>query len=495
MPVILTPRVGTARKSGLAIQLPKPSWLSHRTLTDFPGIALFGLTPFFWWGVFLASFGAFRCLHEQVFPSLDPVISFLARKTGHFLKMLAFRHRLPDNCTAVHMNKSSVLLSSVTVLVQPVSRIWRQEFVYSTETLSRRTMSAARTGLLTTQNPAGQPQPSPEPQLVETLRNQIRKLETAERVKDAKVISTGCSGLDQLLMERGLVTGTITEWLAPAFGCGAELLSLLAAREACADGGALVIIDPEHRFYPPAAAAWGIHLENVIVLRGPLGRDTSHVGTPLQSRGLDETRLSPRSKNGSLLWAIDQSLRCPAVAAVWGRLGHVSERWLRRFQLSAELSGAMGLFVRPASVKGQPGWSEVQWQVMEKNGVPPSLSNSLSNSDSRISASKSQPPGSVYPMPAPMRQAYERFHQEKQMSPLAFDRLVSLRLLRVRSGHANTQNHITLQIDFTTGKVQTVTRTHEPSKKHTEQRTTQKHSVHLAAQLAHPKTGGRRQRA
>lgn len=344
-------------------------------------------------------------------------------------------------------------------------------------------MSSARTGLQTTHttpssgNPVTVSAGGMPDSKIEALRNQIRKLETAGRAGEGKVISTGCTDLDRYLPVGGLVAGTITEWLTATPGCGAEWLSLLAAREACADDGALVVIDPGHQFFPPAAAAWGIALENVVVLKN-----------------------AECGMRNALLWAIDQALRCPAVAAVWGPLGRVSERWLRRFQLSAEQSGAMGLFVRPASVKGQPGWSEVQIEVGGGNGRSHSLP--------RI------PHSALSSKPAPMQRAYERLLEQKQSSsrlsspsdlqpptsslsspsPLSsFDRFVCLRLLRVRSGQARTDRPITLQIDFTTGTVQEL-KTDEPIRSATSGQK-KKHSVRVAAQLADPKTGGRRHRA
>jgi hypothetical protein len=292
----------------------------------------------------------------------------------------------------------------------------------------------------TARNGQSIPQPgSPQP-LIDTLRQQIRKLETAGRAGDGRVIPTGCPDLDRQLPDGGLATGTLTEWLTPDRGCGAELLSLVAAREACADGGALVVLDPEQRFHPPAAAAWGISLQNLVVLRVPAG--------------------SPASTE-SLLWAADQALRCPAVAAVWGHLGDIGERWLRRFRLSAEQSGAMGLFVRPLRLKGQPGWSEVQMEIGRAACLPaPRLSAPLANGS---------------------RSA-------------GFDRRIRLRLLRVRSGCARQSSPLTLQIDFTTGKMHTFKETHEHLPGN-ERRNVASHTVRLAAQLAHPATGGRRQRA
>ncbi len=304
-------------------------------------------------------------------------------------------------------------------------------------------MSTARNGLQTT------PPASPPP-LIESLRHQIRKLETAGRADDVKTISSGCRQLDQCLPDHGLVTGTITEWFAAAGGWGGELLSLLAAREACRDGGALVIVDTGHTFYPAAAAAWGIDLQNVVLLRGSAA---------------DRSTVTAGAMPSSLLWAIDQALRCPAVAAVWGHLGAVSERWQRRFQLSAEQSGSMGMFIRPSRLQDQPGWSDVQLEVQP-------LRHDLPSRPAAVGVSHDSQP--------------------------AFDRQIHLRVLRVRNGTL-PRHPLTLQVDFTTGKVQAVTRTHE----HTHRRTSESaatlqpspHTVRLASQLAHPKTGGRRQRA
>ena len=129
-------------------------------------------------------------------------------------------------------------------------------------------------------------------------------------------------------------------------GCGADFLSLLVAANACADGGALVIADRNRQFNPPAAAAIGIDLGNVVVIRPP-----------------EEKSAHDHRYDAEFFWAIDQALGCSAVAAVWGAVDRIGERWFRRFQLSAEASGTMGLFVRPATVVGQPGWSEVCWHV------------------------------------------------------------------------------------------------------------------------------------
>ncbi len=288
--------------------------------------------------------------------------------------------------------------------------------------------------------------------LVDSLRRQIRHLETALRCDAGGVSSTGCQALDRLLPEGGLATGTITEWLAPHAGSGAEMLSLVAAREASCTAarttgqtnGALVIADSGRHFYPPAAAAWGIDLDNTIVLRS-------------QNRQ-------------ELYWAVDQSLRCPAVAAVWGWLDHVDARWQRRFQLSAEESGARGMFIRPTHVRGQPSWCDVQWGIIA----------TVRGQETRAQRGHATVRGQE------TRAQRGRTQRGREIEP-SFARRVHLQLLRCRGGTPGGQ--VTIEIDFTTGGLQDIIdapRVTQPD---------EKYSLHLAAQLAHPAARRRSARA
>jgi hypothetical protein len=115
------------------------------------------------------------------------------------------------------------------------------------------------------------------------------------------------------------------------------MLALMFARQACAEGRALVIMDRTRRFYPPSVVAWGFDLENVLVLR-PCG-------------------------DSEELWALEQVLRSRSVGAVWAPLRMIEGREFRRLQLAAEVGGTVGLLIRPADVLGEPSWSEIQLLV------------------------------------------------------------------------------------------------------------------------------------
>jgi hypothetical protein len=240
---------------------------------------------------------------------------------------------------------------------------------------------------------------SSQSQLLHRLRDEIRQVETAGRATlyDQRVLSGGVAALDQLLPEGGYAPGSLVEWLAPVAGCGAELLALLLAREIAEGGvassrgplasahspshavaqrasavrsaggrvskprepGVIVIADPRRDFYAPAAVRLGLRPDQLILLQHP--------------------------RDEELYWAIEQALRCPAVAAVYAAadlssttrqsfLGsNLDQRWLRRFQLAAEQGGGLGIFVRPARVAGRPTWSDLQWRVAIDSAPLPSL--------------------------------------------------------------------------------------------------------------------------
>jgi protein ImuA len=195
--------------------------------------------------------------------------------------------------------------------------------------------------------------------LVSTLRREVEKLEMSRPPEDERPISTGSVALDALLPDGGLRRGTLVEYLTAGPANGAGTLALAAAREVCRQGRALVVVEQagvrgqgpevrrqgtgdrrqetEGRFYPLAAAGWGIDLAAVLVLR-PAG-------------AVD------------VVWALDQALRCRGVGAVWAACDRLDVRDFRRLQLAAECGGTFGLFIRPARLRGQPTWADVQWEV------------------------------------------------------------------------------------------------------------------------------------
>ncbi|MCC6509393.1 MAG: hypothetical protein IT423_09815 [Pirellulaceae bacterium] len=180
--------------------------------------------------------------------------------------------------------------------------------------------------------------------LVAELSRDVKRIEVAGRVSPSQLgrrgslFSTGCSTLDKCLPGGGYESGTVVEYLQTCAGSGATTLALAAAREALnATERFCLIVDWRQQFYPPAAAALGIDLKRVVIVR-------------------------PHSL-ADRLWAIDQALRSPAIVAVIAEVEHLDDRAARRLQLAAQRGGGLGLLVRGAGRSLQPSWAEVQWLV------------------------------------------------------------------------------------------------------------------------------------
>lgn len=180
--------------------------------------------------------------------------------------------------------------------------------------------------------------------LVAQLAREVKHIEVSGRVsatqfgRSARLFSSGCSEIDRCLPSGGYDSGTVIEYLQTCSGSGATTLALTVAREALAVTDRFcVLVDWRQQFYPPAAAALGIDLKRLVIVR-------------------------PRSL-AERLWAIDQALRSPAIVAVVAEVEHMDDRAARRLQLAAERGGGLGLLVRGASSRQHPSWAEVQWHV------------------------------------------------------------------------------------------------------------------------------------
>ena len=182
-------------------------------------------------------------------------------------------------------------------------------------------------------------------EILTSLRRRISGLERELDERGEQSISTGSDCLDACLPAAGLVSGAMHEWVEQTgVGGGGDWLSLLAARQALEVNrqGHLVVLDLAGTFYPPAALALGLEAGRIIVLR-PANRADG-------------------------LWAIDQALRSPAVAAVWGRLDSLDDREARRLQLAAEVGNTLGLWTRPQAALRAPSWAETRWLVRGLGG-------------------------------------------------------------------------------------------------------------------------------
>ena len=252
------------------------------------------------------------------------------------------------------------------------------------------------------------------------LRSKLQQLEhNGQRVK-SDVLSSGCKVLDQFLPQGGFQRGQLIEWLSAYQGSGATCWALQSCRiqttgALAANNQSIVIIDTEHTFYPPAAFGMGIDLERLVIIRPKNAADA--------------------------MWALDQSLRCPAVAAACAVLPRLDPRDFRRLQLAAEQGNTIGHLLRPLSVHGQPSWSDFQLLVRPKSG------NALPTKSSRTTT-PNRPANA--PSRGSTRNKINKGTQRSTGPPMANVRTWQIELLRCRGGRSGTVIHATG--DITNGK-------------------------------------------
>lgn len=192
--------------------------------------------------------------------------------------------------------------------------------------------------------------PASTTEVLSQLSQDVARMERGGKQAMTDRISSGCEAMDACLPGRGYYPGTLVEYLRSTPACGATHLALAAAAQAMQHhGGFLVIVDHAKQFYPPVLATHRIDLTKVILVRPDTAADT--------------------------IWAIDQSLRNTAVAAVVSELNSLDDRAARRLQLAAQRGGAkhgggLGLLIRGAAARHAPSWAEVQWLIRPVRGNP-----------------------------------------------------------------------------------------------------------------------------
>lgn len=176
--------------------------------------------------------------------------------------------------------------------------------------------------------------------------------------RSEKVISTGIDALDRLLPDAGFREGTLVEWLAEA-GSG-DQLALLAAAPALGHDRLLFVIDSETTFYPPAAAALGIDLRRLILVRPR--KTASEKGARTKTVAKREVPIAERQSEETL-WALEQTLQSRGVAVTFCRLERMNARVFRRLQLAVERGGGLGFLIRAPAARSEPSWSDVRLAV------------------------------------------------------------------------------------------------------------------------------------
>lgn len=179
-------------------------------------------------------------------------------------------------------------------------------------------------------------------------------------VREAPLVS-GVPELDRLLGPSGLARGSLVDLHAGEGARALELALAVAARLAPAPR-ALVLVDSQGDFYPPAAAQAGVDLERLIVVRTAWVR-TAWGRTAGRARG-------GRAQERDALAAVDEALRSRAVAAVVARLQGLDAAASHRLRVAAEAGGSLGFLVRPLEERTQVSGAAVRLLVEPRSAEP-----------------------------------------------------------------------------------------------------------------------------
>lgn len=182
------------------------------------------------------------------------------------------------------------------------------------------------------------------PALLSALRARIARLDRsggAAAVASATAGTSGgnggiplCEAINAALPGGGgLSRAAVHEVLAAEPGAAAGFCALLLARA----GGTVLWIAAEPDAWPPGLARFGLSPADLVLVQ------------------------APRPVDG--LWAMEEALRCSAVAGALLVLRTLDLTAARRLQLAAEAGGALGLLLRPDEEDSAASAALTRWRV------------------------------------------------------------------------------------------------------------------------------------
>jgi protein ImuA len=181
--------------------------------------------------------------------------------------------------------------------------------------------------------------------VVAQLRDQIRRIERRPARREGS-IPCGRPEVDSVLPGGGFPRGALSELSGgPASGKTAVALALFAA---LGPEDLFAWVDARGELYPPAAAALGVDLARLLVVRPGAGMAPGRGQEAGARGGADRAALAA-------LWAAEALLGSGAFAAVaidapTARLARGADQVARRLQAAAEKGGAVGLWLASPGV-------------------------------------------------------------------------------------------------------------------------------------------------
>jgi protein ImuA len=192
------------------------------------------------------------------------------------------------------------------------------------------------------------------------LRERIRRIERPTALAHG-VLPFGIAAIDQVLPGGGLARGALHEILgmggdeedgalAAAFAAG--LLGRLAAQRSLAGDGKVLWCLPRPDLYGLGLATHGLDPARIVLVRA--------------------------LRDAEILWAMEEGLRAPGIAAVVGEVGTLAAVASRRLQLAAERSGITAFLLRrwrdgeqAARERVLPNAAVTRWRIAALPSQPP----------------------------------------------------------------------------------------------------------------------------
>ena len=185
---------------------------------------------------------------------------------------------------------------------------------------------------------------------IAALRDRVRRLEQQSVMRHG-VLPFGVAAIDRALPGGGLALGAVHEILgqggdeedgAAASGFAAGIAARLGPRTG--KGGPVLWCLKRPDLYGPGLAEHGFDPAHLVIVRAP--------------------------RDDDLLWAVEEGLRTPGLAAVIGEIGRLPMVASRRLQLAAERSGVTALLLRrwrnageAAAERGRPNAALTRWRI------------------------------------------------------------------------------------------------------------------------------------
>jgi len=178
---------------------------------------------------------------------------------------------------------------------------------------------------------------------LDELRARIRTLERGN-APEAGVLPLGAEALDRALPGGGLAQAAVHEVLPARTGWddgpAAGFALALAGRALAQSDGPVLWVARRLDLYPPGIAGYGVPPARLLCARAP--------------------------DDAGVLWALEEALRCPALAVAVGEVEHLARTPVRRLQLAAEAGGVTGLLLqrrRTPPTRAEPSAAVTRWRV------------------------------------------------------------------------------------------------------------------------------------